>query len=146
MHKHGLYILTAPSFLPSNLFVMVLYHHVFVFPSQLLSLHLLHWNLLHHACTAVATSRLQEVHPALIKVQHPLQSRDMQSLSPPCKQMVKLSLRLLIKRDIMKICGGVEVCLHEFLTSALHLGQWPLPRSAQFTCWKLTIFTHCTGG
>jgi len=32
MHKKRLYILTAPSFLPSSVFVMVLHHHVFVFP------------------------------------------------------------------------------------------------------------------
>jgi hypothetical protein len=53
LYLHGLYILTAPCFLLSNLFVMALYHHVFVFPNETLSVHLSHWNPLHHASRAV---------------------------------------------------------------------------------------------
>jgi hypothetical protein len=54
---------------------MVLYHHVFVYPTQLLSLHLSHLNPLHHAFRAVAAARtsVREVHPAWTKVHHSLQ-------------------------------------------------------------------------
>jgi hypothetical protein len=48
------------------------------------------------------------------------------------KVKVKLSL-CLTKHHTMKAYGGMEVLLHEFLTSALDGGEWLTSRPGHFT-------------
>jgi hypothetical protein len=45
---------------------------------------------------------------------------------------VKLSM-CLVKHHAMKTSGGAEVYLHEFLTSAVDIGEWAASRSGRFT-------------
>jgi hypothetical protein len=45
---------------------------------------------------------------------------------------VKLSL-YLTKHQAVKTYGGMEVYLHEFLTSALEGGEWLVSRTTRFT-------------
>jgi hypothetical protein len=46
----------------------------------------------------------------------------------------------------MKACGGVDVHIHVFLTSALVGGEWSASRPGRFTPGKKTPITHWTGG
>jgi hypothetical protein len=57
---------------------------------------------------------------------------------------VKSSL-VLTKHHVIKMCGGVEVMLHTFLSSALDGGEWPVSHPGRFTHGERTPFAHCTG-
>jgi hypothetical protein len=46
----------------------------------------------------------------------------------------------------MKMCGGVEIYLHVFLTSALDGGEWSASRPGCFTPREKARDTHCIGG
>jgi hypothetical protein len=46
----------------------------------------------------------------------------------------------------MKACGGVDVYIHIFLTSALVGGEWSGSRPGRFTPWKRAPGTYWIGG
>jgi hypothetical protein len=46
----------------------------------------------------------------------------------------------------MKACGGVDVYIHIFLTSALAGGEWSASRPGHFTLGERAPGTHCIGG
>jgi hypothetical protein len=46
----------------------------------------------------------------------------------------------------MKTCGGVNVYIHIFLTSALIAGEWSASRPGRFTPGERAPSTHCIGG
>jgi hypothetical protein len=46
----------------------------------------------------------------------------------------------------MKTCGGMEVYLHHFLTSALDGGEWSASRPGRFTPGTQPLYTHYIGG
>jgi hypothetical protein len=52
----------------------------------------------------------------------------------------------VLKRHPMKTCGGMELQLHIFLTSALYGGEWPDLQSSHFSLGKRVLGTKWTGG
>jgi hypothetical protein len=46
----------------------------------------------------------------------------------------------------MKACGGVDVLIHIFLSSALVGGEWSASRPCRFTPGEKALGTHWKGG
>jgi hypothetical protein len=57
-----------------------------------------------------------------------------------------LLLSLANKHNAMKTCGGVDIHVYEFLTSAIVGGEWSASRPCRFTPMERAPGTHWTGG